>query len=121
MLKLSPITVSLSLPKTPDVDKLVEMFEEEKKIALQYHGILKNVLGGVIFSSDFNARILSVYPLESNGMIANGDDFVRSAISEAIRNIDHISFLRYEASVSGAMRWPWSQEAKINVEELRYE
>lgn len=50
-----------------------------------------------------------------DGYACNGDhvDAVKSHLEMLQRMLIHINTIRLDASISGAMRWPWSQEFKI--------
>lgn len=51
----------------------------------------------------------------AGGEMPDANEFLRGAIRWSEDQINHLAWLRYHAAVSGAMRWPWSQEARISV------
>ena len=44
---------------------------------------------------------------------ASTDDFLKSTLELHQRMLIHTIDLRAYAAISGAMRWPWSQESRI--------
>lgn len=110
-------TITLELPDTPDVNRLREMYEAERR----KNECLQRNLGGVLFDRGLHDLITSCFPEDSTGLIADGSTFVRGALHNAVGDMVQLTHLRHEASMSGAMRWPWSQEARINNHELRYD
>lgn len=53
-----------------------------------------------------------VFP--GGGVIGSVGDVVQGSIRKMIQEIEHITHCRYVCAVSGAMRWPNSQEAWID-------
>lgn len=47
------------------------------------------------------------------GVSPSVEDVLNNAARLAGLYVTHIHVMRYNAAVSGAMRWPWSQEAVI--------
>ena len=54
------------------------------------------------------------------GCIASRDAFVQEQLEAFARHIDWLSGKRGYLAMTGAMRWPWSQEAPIKVDHTIY-
>jgi hypothetical protein len=67
-----------------------------------------NINGFVFRKEDFET-IQVCYP----GGMFDSEKFVNSIMSRAVDELVELTALRESLAVSGAMRWPWSQEARI--------
>lgn len=47
------------------------------------------------------------------GCMAGVREFIEAELDLALRETIYVAHLREQMSISGAMRWPWSQEAVI--------
>jgi hypothetical protein len=47
------------------------------------------------------------------GIMPDVDDVIDDAIKESTLHLSRLMHKRRELAISGAMRWPWSQEAVI--------
>lgn len=117
---MTSTTVSLSLPDTPDVNRLLEMYHDLlAKFDLQKKA-LDQSLYGVLLDKEFYDMVTACYPTDAVAPMVTGNTFMHSMIQPAVERISFLVQRRYDAAASGAMRWPWSQEARIN-DELRYD
>jgi hypothetical protein len=116
---LSTKKVVLSLPNSPDVEKLKEMYTESQEDIKKLNQLLDRNIGGVMFNESFRDMIEVCYPLV-NPHEDQATKLVRAIVAPAIVKLSKVITLRYDAAISGAMRWEGSQEAKINLEEMRY-
>lgn len=57
--------------------------------------------------TEFETVFSGVGPLPSH------KKYLESMLQKASNQIVYAASMRYQAAVSGAMRWPWSQEAMI--------
>ena len=51
----------------------------------------------------------------SGSVISSVDEVARHSLNIAGDYVNYITRLRMEASISGAMRWPWSSEYPIRL------
>ena len=115
-------TVKLSLPNHPDVQKLSQMYDNLSKMyerSEKLNQLLRRNVGGVIFDQAFYDLLTATFPSDST-LVTDARHFVQYTLDAGMRDLAVATELRHDASVSGAMRWPWSQEAKLHPEEMRY-
>ena len=72
----------------------------------------ENVVCGLMFNQESMDFMNIIYPDSAPGLLSK-DNVVQSCLDECLKDIYDLASLRYLASLSGAMRWPWSQEAAI--------
>ena len=58
-----------------------------------------------------------IYP--GGGCVSSVRHVLNDHAEAALVRIVHMLSLRYDTAISGAMRWPWSQEAAIEVPPVR--
>jgi hypothetical protein len=61
---------------------------------------------------DEDARVRAVFP---GGVIASAEEFMYEQLNKELDRTIHVLVMRRYLSESGAMRWPWSQEARLSV------
>jgi hypothetical protein len=61
---------------------------------------------------DLLENLITVFP---GGLLPSEHDVLNNSIDFAGQYINQILHMRGEAAISGAMRWPWSQEARIDL------
>lgn len=66
----------------------------------------------VSIEEDMLKNLGVVFP---GGVISTEYGVIGDAIDLAGQYINQILHMRGEAAISGAMRWPWSQEARIDL------
>lgn len=115
-------TVTLNLPDHPEVARLMEMYRALEARYNEQAVMLNRSIRGVLFDESFHDLITSNYPWDAQLPVVTPDVFVKGIMDRANYTLSTISHMRQYASVSGAMRWPWSQEAKIvdDGHEFRY-
>lgn len=72
----------------------------------------------VCIDSEAYEQLLTVFP--GGKVLASPERVIDSEIDNMIRAAQWMFYLRMEAAMSGAMRWPWSQEAQIVQDYPRY-
>lgn len=57
--------------------------------------------------------VSTVFPGHATTTSANA--FIKGALAQAAVDASYVVELRHMTAMSGAMRWPWSQEAAIRI------
>jgi hypothetical protein len=62
-------------------------------------------------SVEDHEEISTVFP--GGPVVASSKQFIDGVLEDSVRHTKQLLALRYTTAVTGAMRWPWSQEAPI--------
>lgn len=121
-MELNETEITLTLPKHPEVEKLMEICKNKNDLihALNtrleyYENIVKDMIGGMLFTKDLRDLLLTVYPNEKESIITpTANSVVRCYVQNGVNDVARIANMKYDTAWCCGMRWPWSHEGHID-------